>query len=603
MGARKTVLVLTESAQIAQALQQALEADGHRVKPYRLANFALHILQEEFQSTQHALVLVICATTLTDEKATTLIRKLRISRQLGETRQVPVVFLTFDRIDHLIRSHPSNVLLLSPGVTTLQMPFRCERLCQLVSDATPMSQLDQLKDFLLPGNRLVEIEALDKHALSNLLGPVHLLRGACCSGEVTQGRAETLYAHLRTRLSDVEYYGEYLDLLDTFSPLPANLPSAPRVPSAPEATLADAVRSGALRILLIDDAHRKGWADVLKEILLPEATVSEKDGYLSYEEQGSQVRFDCIGARDDILVSLLGNKDPKPWRNFIDYDMVFLDLRLMEEESKANISITAISGYQLLKEEIRYRDPTIPVVMFTASERSEFIHALQALGIVGYFVKAKPRGDDEMCLENFLMFKNTVMDTVKRYYLRDFWYHTILLPQVIEERQFSQTIIDNLQKLLQAAYFKIQDAYPQSPTKRYDYNVAILIYHQCLELYAAARGVDPREERWIQTLSQRDDSDRERVALQLNTLRNQYVHPDLTRRETQRATTASVPVQEAGENEAIEAFLCLAYVVGGSRSFLTCHHNRGSKYWYKRFYDSGLIGPIARALLLQRLQI
>jgi CheY-like chemotaxis protein len=77
---------------------------------------------------------------------------------------------------------------------------------------------------------------------------------------------------------------------------------------------------------------------------------------------------------------------------FLTYSLIFLDLRL-EQPSDEHCEIGEISGIRLL-EQIKKSDPSIPVIVFTASEKALSYERAKALGADGYWIKGISSGSD-----------------------------------------------------------------------------------------------------------------------------------------------------------------------------------------------------------------
>jgi CheY-like chemotaxis protein len=77
---------------------------------------------------------------------------------------------------------------------------------------------------------------------------------------------------------------------------------------------------------------------------------------------------------------------------FLKYSLIFLDLRL-EQPSDEHREIGEISGIRLL-EQIKKSDPSIPVIVFTASEKALSYERAKALGADGYWIKGISSGSD-----------------------------------------------------------------------------------------------------------------------------------------------------------------------------------------------------------------
>ncbi|MDD4107172.1 MAG: response regulator [Bacteroidales bacterium] len=144
------------------------------------------------------------------------------------------------------------------------------------------------------------------------------------------------------------------------------------------------------RILLIDDNADKGWKNSLS--LLFSSTI-------------------------DVFSNLLDIK----LNNYDTYDIVFLDLYMPNprKDGKTDMAYTV----NILKE-LKVKFPGIPIVVFTASNKSWTMHEVLEKGADGIYVKESPEyaADPEFSKENFKSFVNTVINCLEKYtVLRPYW--------------------------------------------------------------------------------------------------------------------------------------------------------------------------------------
>ena len=95
---------------------------------------------------------------------------------------------------------------------------------------------------------------------------------------------------------------------------------------------------------------------------------------------------------------------------FLTYSLIFLDLRL-EQPLDERREIGEISGIRLLKQ-IKEFDPSIPVIVFTASEKALSYEKAKALGADGYWIKGISSGSD---------LRKEIVECIERERLRQFW--------------------------------------------------------------------------------------------------------------------------------------------------------------------------------------
>lgn len=145
------------------------------------------------------------------------------------------------------------------------------------------------------------------------------------------------------------------------------------------------------KILLIDDNADKGWEVILRKIF------------------GTTVNS-VYTVLDTLKIS-----------DYKDYDLVFLDLYLPNPK-KGDIPDMAYS--KRILEDLKKGYPHIPIIIFTASNKSWTLNEVNELGADGMYVKESPEyaGDKKYSKENFESFVKTVIKTLDAYtILRPYW--------------------------------------------------------------------------------------------------------------------------------------------------------------------------------------
>ena len=148
------------------------------------------------------------------------------------------------------------------------------------------------------------------------------------------------------------------------------------------------------KILLIDDNEDKGWKAVLTK-LFNECAIDAK------------IDFEQVNQFGNIL-------------DIQSYDLVFLDLRLPKIKSR---ELEHSYGLDLLKN-LKIKYPQIPIIIFTASNKSWTLTETSELGADGMYVKESPEyaADSEYSKGNFVSFHHTVIRVLDKYYiLRPYW--------------------------------------------------------------------------------------------------------------------------------------------------------------------------------------
>ena len=156
-----------------------------------------------------------------------------------------------------------------------------------------------------------------------------------------------------------------------------------------------------IRILLIDDNHDKGWKTSI-ELILNECLLVD----------GCSATVDTQDYADEIDLLLLKSENGNCLID--DYDLVYLDLRL-PENSVSRVNPTPENGKVVLGK-IKRHNPTIQVIMFTASTKATNMDDLYEMGVDGYFVKESPetRNDPDFSKSNLEGFVKTTRNCLEK---------------------------------------------------------------------------------------------------------------------------------------------------------------------------------------------
>jgi len=150
-----------------------------------------------------------------------------------------------------------------------------------------------------------------------------------------------------------------------------------------------------LNILLIDDNYDKGWKEALEKIL-----PADIDAYENISNALTEI------------ISTKGEKYKK-------YDLVFLDLYMPKKKGGFEIDYSL----QLL-ENLKVFNPSIPIIIFTASNKVWNLQKIIELGADGYFVKEAPENANipGFSKRNFDEFVKTVKNSFEKgQLLKAYW--------------------------------------------------------------------------------------------------------------------------------------------------------------------------------------
>lgn len=153
--------------------------------------------------------------------------------------------------------------------------------------------------------------------------------------------------------------------------------------------------------ILIDDNANKGWGTCLDEIL--------------------KKRILAVGKKSK-LKTVESYEEADKITNYADYDLVFLDLRLLAEEDKPNLirPVEEFSGAKLLKK-IKAQNKGTQVIVFTASNKAWNMKKLLEMGADGYYIKESPEFyvDDNFSKENYDNLKKEIESCLSDVYLKE----------------------------------------------------------------------------------------------------------------------------------------------------------------------------------------
>lgn len=158
------------------------------------------------------------------------------------------------------------------------------------------------------------------------------------------------------------------------------------------------------KILLIDDNSHKGWQVVLEAIF--KSTITS------------------IKSVEEVLTI----------ENYNQYDLVFLDLYLPNPTKDRGILDKDSS--LIILEGLKKQFPQVPIIIFTASNKSWTLDEILELGADGMYVKESPEysSDIEYSKNNFENFKKTVLTVTQNYkILKPYW---LSIDKIINSNEF-----------------------------------------------------------------------------------------------------------------------------------------------------------------------
>ena len=371
--------------------------------------------------------------------------ELRLNEMEAGKGYQPILIESYDSKEAYFCRYPDRIILHSPGVYWLQVPDQKES--DLNIDA-PNS--DHVKAFIdkVKSSRIEEIEKIFKHDLASEFGAVFFAKGLFESGCIKNNIFENVLKEFKEIVKSEKrnMLRNYFLLKDFESLLKIKIISANKI------------KSFGSKVLFIDDKFENGWQSLVS-------------GLFSHSE--SEI------LKDDKEFFELIEEFKSDGMNYLPFDLVILDLNLLEE--KSSIPVTERSGYKVLKA-IRDFDLLIPVVMLTGSEKSVNMEALSDLGIEAYISKPYPGMTGFEIQKHIQTFTDTLKRIEKNNYL-----HTLWLAYKILESNLKMT--DNIQNSvfvkLKACIFKLHqrqfdESEYKSKLQSYEFNEVLIYLHSVL---------------------------------------------------------------------------------------------------------------------------
>ena len=199
-----------------------------------------------------------------------------------------------------------------------------------------------------------KMDAISRHNLSNEWGAYRLSR------QMSQlGMENDEFSSIKNKLSEGLYYKRLL--VEESKQIAFKITDNQKTSFRGELYN---INAKVKNIAIIDDMIKKGWDKAYSKIF--------GDTKLSLFDQKEEV-FDVSKSND--------------------YDLIILDLRL-EEDSKLDesdiLEVENLSGIKVLKE-IKALDPTVPVIISTASNKSWSVRSAMDNGADGFWTKEDPK--------------------------------------------------------------------------------------------------------------------------------------------------------------------------------------------------------------------
>ncbi len=201
------------------------------------------------------------------------------------------------------------------------------------------------------------------------------------------------------------------------------------------------------RVLLIDDEWEKGWDVIFEEYLGSTDNITFKTLKNNYRNMESDEIVDYV------IEAIQKDPDQKDPDGFP--DVVILDLRLCEDDSKKNkdTEIIQITGMKLIKE-INKINPGIQIILWTASGDSNILNKTNIFldetnkemeskyKILGYVKKEYPGDRTADVYDSIKNLTKLIERGLTEEYLKDIWITTESILEILDQDPFQQHILN-----------------------------------------------------------------------------------------------------------------------------------------------------------------
>lgn len=420
------------------------------------------------------------------------LKHIRLTESLGEIGKIPIVIYSYGSKDGLLRGKPENLILLSPGSYYLNV-FDLNRSIAkgLLQDYAgfllgeqwlePINDLAQLKPYVEADTRDIILE--DRHSIANWWGPQRLLKGYRLTTEKpTIPPGNPVIENFEKEKKKIAVK-KLLFIKDSKVSLEnsrrkAILNEFPGILRGKEIGNLLINEDGTYKkVLYIDDEAEVGWANAFKQILYP----GINEFFNDREMTGNSFAIPHTGEKAfQVFKSFKEAEESISPATLSDFALVILDLRDKRMDTN-KIQPDDLSGVKLLKKikSVEEGDPSIPVVVVTASNKQWNYERVLALGANGYWIKESPEFgiDDEYSLRNYLNLRNMLIEVLNREYLREIWWQGIVPCKANLDKGKKESVFD----LLMKAFLNLQYRY----NKNYVYNTSGVFPLQDVLLFLA----------------------------------------------------------------------------------------------------------------------
>lgn len=373
---------------------------------------------------------------------------IRLTKLIKENKFSPIIFLSCFEFDKLKEFDTNNILnfVQTRGCKLIQyenLQDINEIYTEIVKFKEPYDENDILRELFNNNIAIDPPNMIGRHNIANEWGAFRL----AFSAGMKEYQVKPLYIKYKSGLSKsspvikedkIEKWIQFLENRKGFN------------------------------ILLIDDENEK-WKKVLKFIFKSDLYNKNIKSISSLEEAVKQSYKDS------------------------GYDLVFLDLRLSSKDFNRQLfdDNYELSGQKILKK-IKTENPSLPVIIFTASNKIWFLDKQIQLGADGYFIKESLEFgiDDDFSYNNYLKLLETIQNVInKSKYLRNIWKYTEEIKSHFSENNFNDNAHKRIIEKLEAAFGVLKLKRIEFDENHYlfsDFELAFIIYWSILvgEIFA-----------------------------------------------------------------------------------------------------------------------
>jgi CheY-like chemotaxis protein len=361
---------------------------------------------------------------------------IRLTKELEDFRFLPILFISEDSKDEILtnqinyRKQKSGLLLFTKGSYLLSL-FSLESFIE----GSILSIDEQiLIEEILPNLKIENTKDLG-HQLANDWGAFRLAKFAGYKLSINM---------------PCSLYFKYKDILTNNEIVPIVNNNIGLV-------------SETCKAILIDDNANAGWSDTVEYILK---------------------RKIINPAKATSLKVLTTYEDAIKFSNYIEYDIVFLDLRLLKEEDRPNQidNVESFTGTKIL-EAIKRVNQGIQVIIFTASNKVWNIEKLIEKGANGYYIKESPEYilSTKFSKDNYSEFLSTIKNCLIRKPLKNVYFISQNLSNSIAplikskkmDKDFGRSVL---------SYIELGNKIIESAKTENDFAMSYLILFKCIEL-------------------------------------------------------------------------------------------------------------------------